>query len=1391
MQELIEIELSEQHYRKFIHVSYNKSRDDANLHIFWPYSTGGARGISTDNTCKTLEAPKEFVRLILNDLAVFIQKKTQSINRLRQYSLNNQIRIQEKLIQQAQSYIEALNVILQPAQNTTSTIRCLYGTAIHSFGEYPEAMQSLFRKNQRNMRSMRFRPDEIDTYTGTVNPGFSVKRPAAGERNHVSPIYDHFSSAFKTWRMDAKTPNALKRQHVAMQCFNPNQNLRQLIPLLARNLLEIEMCYEKDQSTLEALLRNHTQHSPGHDEVFTDPDDLGAVIRKFISTKYKKQFDASDFFKELDFYTNDPSDQYARATDLTFMLQFFLGESCLYAQFLNITSVDFAGVVERDYEACRSSQPSRSMLVDLTNEVKAALSNDASVEKTVFAFIHKYQQKFGLSRQLTAEDQQTISDLFKRHYQTIVDTREKDEFTLHYEQEPGKKNISYAFGNYLAFHLIDILKEEPYASNPQFNSLRNSVITGDIPRLASTISNEEQEVSGLIKVSKQSVIQDMQSAIANSAIEPLRKLLLKTSARQNIFEILGADFFRPYYQNQAAQNLFEQLRGSIDDEATAATFNEMVRGDRQRLQLTIDHQAARSLHAALEDRRELSVNENGINRVLEYDTPQALSLILRDLSEGERDSHGRPYYCEGQIYPELAGCRVTQNDNGTLSIDASEEAVHAINQIIEEYRQVTYVPMATSASVYKIVAETLGVNHSDYLAMMNLFNNNEGDPTPYRFMQALNILCISYAQVTYNNTLNQKPYLDNSNRHNPHMAKKGGSGFIIRGLRPEDSRLLEQIRTTFTERLIIDKQIRGALYRKIHELGGFKELIISNMSPKACLEHALLRLGIEFTDLAWSERTQDFVAILPPREQAKLRVLTKSFYPDDRHFPALNNEDKQYTQGHQFALRAMNDLPRTPSSRQSAARLAPTQIAAHLSGALNPTADWVSRVLSPEQLRSVYAALQDRTDLPLERVLRYHTAEAFTNVLNSLYLVSCRNTQFDAGLDVFANFKVSEAGQNGLQILAPVAAMQMLDYLLGQYYNTIHLSMDMNAGIYKTLSEQYGDTAPEIVSMNRLNNNTQGDPTPYKIIRALELLLKRAIPSQNIRYNNTMNDLEYQQPDNKDNGLPKKAGSGFIVVDLTPQEIALIEACTEKQAYVSRLDTFYEQAILDTVRELNMAGARVLEGYPDRKDKLEAALIMFGFRFKNLQFSSKNQVFTLETDLATQSCIKKIMSETYGPVDKSIVIFNKEDAQRFKDYKPSLIPGWNQPTRIQQVKNESPPEFPPVLPYRHYPTPSSDFNRFRLQCMFAAFSGLLAITSGLAYLKSPLVALHLPAIVLALGAVIGAMMLGYYLLLACLPPQSWRNVPSGYNPTLYGQNGGSSSHRPDGSPTNTTRMMNH
>ena len=77
---------------------------------------GGARGISTDNTCKTLEAPKEFVRLILNDLAVFIQKKTQSINRLRQYSLNNQIRIQEKLIQQAQSYIEALNVILQPAQ---------------------------------------------------------------------------------------------------------------------------------------------------------------------------------------------------------------------------------------------------------------------------------------------------------------------------------------------------------------------------------------------------------------------------------------------------------------------------------------------------------------------------------------------------------------------------------------------------------------------------------------------------------------------------------------------------------------------------------------------------------------------------------------------------------------------------------------------------------------------------------------------------------------------------------------------------------------------------------------------------------------------------------------------------------------------------------------------------------------------------------------------------------------------------------------------------------------------------------------------------------------------------------------------------------------------------
>ncbi|QEY51323.1 hypothetical protein FQU71_08715 [Legionella longbeachae] len=308
-------------------------------------------------------------------------------------------------------------------------------------------------------------------------------------------------------------------------------------------------------------------------------------------------------------------------------------------------------------------------------------------------------------------------------------------------------------------------------------------------------------------------------------------------------------------------------------------------------------------------------------------------------------------------------------------------------------------------------------------------------------------------------------------------------------------------------------------------------------------------------------------------------------------------------------------------------------------------------LLTPDMARSLYVAVQDRRELPIERVLKYGSADEVKMILNDLAVLGRNNNPESEGYQNIIDFEVSTAANGNLLIEAPRQTVEKLQEIITRYRRSGHLAMIMSASIYKAVLDAYGSESDSYKIMQTLSNNFPGDPTPYKLIYALQLLGIN-IPEENIRYNNTKNTLEYKSDENANNGLPKKGGSGFIIDNIDPGQWRIIEEITEFHANRFVVSANLEQILHNQISQLQ--ASNVLARYTSRKDKLEAALILLGIQFRRLDFDEGTNQFLLYANQEEQAKIKKIKDIFAGP-DAFGIPFNNEDRQYTRNYTPGLI----------------------------------------------------------------------------------------------------------------------------------------
>lgn len=430
-----------------------------------------------------------------------------------------------------------------------------------------------------------------------------------------------------------------------------------------------------------------------------------------------------------------------------------------------------------------------------------------------------------------------------------------------------------------------------------------------------------------------------------------------------------------------------------------------------------------------------------------------------------------------------------------------------------------------------------------------------------------------------------------------------------------------------------------------------------------------------------TRETSEMPAMLPSRDNSSIGFVTFE-HNELRRLIEQSISENNYDKAHMLLLKVDNeyvfqklgyDFFRQYSSNLTAKalfnRLRASITSSQVSALFNEVV--VQRkqqlLLTPEMARSLYVAVQDRRELPIERVLKYGSADEVRMILNDLAALGRNNNPESEGYQNIKDFEVSTAANGNLLIEAPGQTLQKLQEIMTRYTRSGHLAMVMSASIYKAVLTAYGPESDDYKLMQSLSNNFPDDPTPYKLIYALKLLGVH-IPEEDIRYNNTKNNLEYKTDENTNNGLPKKGGSGFIIDNIDPRQWRIIEEITEFHANRFVISSGIEQTLYHQINQLQ--ANNVLARYTSRKDKLEAALILLGIQFRRLDFDAETNQFMLYANQEEQAKIKKI-KDIFAGSDAFGIPFNNEDRQYTRDYTPQLIvphPGQNLYDLVEGIK---------------------------------------------------------------------------------------------------------------------------
>lgn len=361
------------------------------VHLLVPFIAG--LDVSTDNTCKSdLELKAFFEGGAFNELESY--KSTLEFHISLSQESDAHYKTKKERLTQINTYLEAV-----------VDLRNSYKAVVNTFLSKPS-----------NLYSIQLRPRVSDPMSRVVNPVFTINRGNDSRGTPLSPLYNKMHEVFSGLVLGKPDPRTDLINNV-LKIFPQDATFNDIKHALKTQCVKqfkIDIDVESwirpipgQKGVKEPVDKAHIDTFMGFNENASSEDYIDALLGT-CSPNLWKMIPGSPFY--LGIY-----DDTAHQTEsLSMMTQFYLGVLNVYCRAKGISDKNFGAILD--------GSPSLSQ--ELVEIVAAALNRGEEVEPSIVAFFNRHKNEFKLSRELTSQDNDAITQKFENTYRTVTATKE-------------------------------------------------------------------------------------------------------------------------------------------------------------------------------------------------------------------------------------------------------------------------------------------------------------------------------------------------------------------------------------------------------------------------------------------------------------------------------------------------------------------------------------------------------------------------------------------------------------------------------------------------------------------------------------------------------------------------------------------------------------------------------------------------------------------------------------------------------------------------------------------------------------------------------------------------------------------------------------------------------
>ncbi len=373
------------------------------VHLLVPIVQG--QEISTDNTCKSTEALKDFEKSVLNELNKYKSAVEFDLQLLEASSLQKESKEEDsptlKACKEARlTQINAYTKALPSMQNK-------YSAAIASMMSVPS-----------NLYSIQLRPHDQDTYSRVINPVFSIERSNDAQGNPKSALYNAIYATYPNITpalldpkstLDAAVLKALAGASISFAAIQTEMTTQ------CNRLFNIPVDFTRD-------IKNNPVSQASIDTLMGFSNVAPATTQDYIDALWgicAPNLGASIPTPPFNSVLNDQD----KTEKLSILTQFFLAHVNIYCAARNISDKNFGVMLDASPELSN----------ELVAIVFSALGAGSSAEESLLEFFNDHAQDFGLNKTLTQTDMNAIQQKFNSTYKTVTATKENphmDDFMI-------------------------------------------------------------------------------------------------------------------------------------------------------------------------------------------------------------------------------------------------------------------------------------------------------------------------------------------------------------------------------------------------------------------------------------------------------------------------------------------------------------------------------------------------------------------------------------------------------------------------------------------------------------------------------------------------------------------------------------------------------------------------------------------------------------------------------------------------------------------------------------------------------------------------------------------------------------------------------------------------